>query len=72
MCSLSTLLYKKLDIDTLQILNGKRIARKYLSGKLHIGDVSKSFYCERKENGYKDSVCSEQCTICGLIEKTKQ
>jgi|GEM_PF-4454432 len=41
MCSLSTLLLKKLDIDTLQSLNGKRIARKHLSGKLHIGDVSK-------------------------------
>jgi hypothetical protein len=40
--------------------------------QLIIADVSKSFYCERKENGYKDSVCSEQCTICGLIEKTKQ
>ena len=40
MCSLSTLLYKKLDIYTMQSLDGKQIERKHLSGKLHIGDVS--------------------------------
>jgi len=41
MCSLSTFLYNKLDINILQTLCSKQIRRKHLSGKLHIGDVSK-------------------------------
>jgi hypothetical protein len=41
MCSLSTFLTNKLDSDVLQTLCSKQIRRKYLSGKLHIGDVSK-------------------------------
>lgn len=36
--------------------------------QLLINDVSKSFYCQNIDNGYKDSICSEQCTFCKKVD----
>jgi hypothetical protein len=34
-------------------------------------DVVKPFYCLNKEQGYKDSICDDQCTLCYKSDNNK-
>ena len=35
---------------------------------LIIDGVRKSYYCQNIDNGYKDSICIEQCIFCKKVD----
>lgn len=50
----------------------EEIGKIYHKKQLTIPVVVKSFYCNNKQNDYKDTICKEQCDICRWQTEAKQ